>query len=303
MLQVLRGDYPDDVYLAEMPRPGAWTRKLKLFVPGQEDRVMTVVGGGAPRLWLGNEVAYQLPNPTSKYVSMTYRHFLAEKNLLSEKIALEEPVGGLALSQGKHIHDRMAQAQALTQGSTAVPTLAARGAFNIPGWEGAFLSFCEAINHRPAAYLRSGMEGKGPGRRWGAEVFRAGVESLFQILREINIRDGGMFHGDLVHRVHGGSANLGFTPEGSAVLKGWGRRVDEQVKEWPVEDFRRHQVREVTGALAGLVYDILACDMGREDRWRLVIDTVRSGLEGYTGRKIDEVTLTFGLPTDMDRLG
>lgn len=112
-----------------------------------------------------------------------------------------------------------------------------------------------------------------------------------------------MFHGDLVHRLRGGSANLGFSLEGTAVLKGWGRRADEQVKTWPVEEFRRHQMREVTGALAGLIYDILDSDMRREDRWRLVVDTVQSGLEEYTGRQgaIDQV-LTFGLPPDMDRL-
>jgi hypothetical protein len=136
------------------------------------------------------------------------------------------------------------------------------------------------------------------------EVFRSGVRSLFQTLRKINIQEGGLFHGDLVHRVRGGSANMGFTLEGTAVLKGWGRREDEQVQEWSAQNFRRHQMREVTGALAGLLYDILDSDLGREDRWRLMVDTVGSGLEAYTGHQgmIDRVELTFGLPTEMDRL-
>jgi|YNPNPStandDraft_1061719.scaffolds.fasta_scaffold22161_5 hypothetical protein len=155
VLQVLRGDYPDAVYLAEIPKPGAWTRKLKLFVPGQQDRVMTVIGGGTPRLWLGNEVGYQLPNPQAKYTSTTYRHFLAENDLSTEKAAVEEVQGGLALPQSKHIQERMAQALSLTGDSMAIPTVAAMGTFSIPGWEGAFLAYSEVINYRPASYLRS----------------------------------------------------------------------------------------------------------------------------------------------------
>jgi hypothetical protein len=304
VLQVLRGDYPDAVYLAEMPKPGGWTRKLKLFVPGQQDRVMTVIGGGTPRLWLGNEVGYQLPNPRVKYTSMLYRHAPAENNLVSEKIVSEEAQGGLALPQSKHIQERVAQALALTGDSMAIPTLTARGRFNIPEWEGAFLAYSEAINYRPASYLRSEVGHQGLDRGGGVEVFRSGVRSLFQTLKKINIREGGMFHGDLVHRVHGGSANVGFTLEGTAVLKGWGRREDEQVQEWSARNFRRHQMREVTGALAGLLYDILDSDLGREDRWRLMVDIVGSGLEAYTGRQgmIDRIELTSGLPTDMDRL-
>lgn len=304
VLQVLRGDYPDAVYLAEMPKPGAWTRKLKLFVPGQQDRVMTVIGGGTPRLWLGNEVGYQLPNPRVRYTSTRYRHIPAENNLVSEKIVFEEAQGGLALPQSKHIQERMAQALALTGDSMAIPTLAARGRFNIPGWEGAFLVYSEAVNYRPASYLRSEIGGKGLNLGEGVEVFRSGVRSLFQTLKKINVQEGGVFHGDLVHRVHGGSANVGFTLEGTAVLKGWGRRSDEQVQEWSAQNFRRHQMREVTGALAGLLYDILDSDLERDDRWRLLVDTVGSGLEAYTGRQgsIDQVTLTSGLPTELDRL-
>ena len=303
VLQILQGDYPDKVYLAEMPRPGAWTRKLKLFVPGQKGRVITVVGGGAPRLWLGNEVAYQLPNPQAKHNSEIYRHFLAENSLLTEKVRFEEAQGGLGLPQGKHIQTRMAQALALTDDSVAVPMLVARGRLSIPGWEGAFLAYSEIFNHRPGSYLRSELGQRWATPGWGVEVFRSGVRSLFQTLRRVNVREDGMFHGDLVHRLRGGSANLGFSLEGAAVLKGWGRRADEQVKAWPAEEFRRHQMREVTGALAGLIYDILDSDMKREDRWRLMVDTVQSGLEEYTGRQgaIAQV-LTFGLPPDTDRL-
>jgi hypothetical protein len=305
ILQVLRGDYPDEVYLAELPIPGSWTRKLKLFVPGQGGQVVTVVGGGAPRLWLGNEVAYQLPNPRAKHTSEIYRHFLAEHTLSTQKIPVEEVLGGLALPQGEHIQYRMTQAQALTGHSIAVPTLVARGTLSIPKWEGAVLAYSEAVNHHPASYLQSEFEGRGFDRRWGVEVFRSGVRSLFRTLRAINIREGGMFHGDLVHRVHGGSANLGFTLEGDAVLTGWGRRVDERIEEWSVDDFRRHQMREVTGALAGLVDGILGSELGREGRQHIMVDTVRVALEEYSGRQgiIDPVTLAIGLPTDMGRFG
>jgi hypothetical protein len=59
----------------------------------------------------------------------------------------------------------------------------------------------------------------------------------------------------------------------------------------------------VTGALAGLLQDIINSGMNREERQRLLIDTVSAGLEAYTGRHkmIDRVSLAFGLPSDMDR--
>ncbi len=300
-LSVMRGDYPEGVYLAELPQPGHWTRKLKLFVPGQEDRVVTVAGGGTPRLWLGNEVAYQLPNPKARYTGRTDRYFKAEGNVVVEKVAFDEPQGGLALSQSKLIHDRMMQASALTHGSPAVPVLAARGQFCIMGWKGAFLVYSEAINYRPAVFLHAGHGYQSLGRAVRMKTFCLGVRSLFRTLRELN--DGGMFHGDLVHRVHGGSANLGFTPQGHAVLKGWGRRVDVEALDWSPGDFRRHQMREVTGALAGLIHDMLRSDVPHEDVQEMMVDLVLTGLKTYTGREApDRVELMIGLSTETDRL-
>lgn len=300
-LHVLRGEYPDGVFLAELPQPGRWTRKLKLFVPGQEDRVVTVVGGGTPRLWLGNEVAYQLPNPKAKYSGVTYRYFRSEDGLSVERITFEEPQGGLALTQSQHIHERMAQASALAHEGVAVPALAARGQFCMTGWKGAFLIYSEAINFRPAMFLRAGRGYQSLGRAVRVKAFCLGVRSLFRTLRELN--DGGMFHGDLVHRVQGGSANLGFTPQGQAVLKGWGHRIDVQALDWLPEAFHRQRMREVTGALAGLIEDILRSDLPHEDLQQMVVDLVLTGLKTYTGREApDRVELMIGLSTETDRL-
>jgi hypothetical protein len=62
-------------------------------------------------------------------------------------------------------------------------------------------------------------------------------------------------------------------------------------------------MREVTGALAGLLQDIFDSGMNREERQGLLIDTVSAGLEAYTGRHkmIDRVSLASGLPSDTDR--
>lgn len=304
VMQILRGDYPENVYLAELPRAGAWTRKLKLFVPGQEGRIVNLIGGGAPRLLLGNEVVYQLPNPDAKYKSLAYRHFVVEERLAAETLVFDEVQGSLALSLAVLIHERMAQASAIVgEGSTAVPTLIARGHLSIPRWEGGFLVYSEVVNHRPPYYLRpENRYRKFDGKR-GLDVFRSGVRSLFQTLRRINLHEDGLFHGDLVHHHRGGSANLGFTPEGAAVIKGWGRRVDEQVKDWPSKDRRIHCMREATGALAGLIHDVSVSGMNREEQQRLLVDVVLAGLEEYTDRQgmIERVSLSAGLPSDVDR--
>lgn len=301
VLGVLRGNYPDGVFLAELPRPGAWTRKLKLFVPGQEDRVVTVVGGGTPRLWLGGEVAYQLPNPKARYAGVYYRYFKSEDSLSAEKIAFDEPQGGLAAPQCYHIHDRMVHAAALLHNGVTVPTLIARGQFSMPGWNGAFLVYSEAINYRPTAFLRGGRGYQGLGQGVRKKAFCLGVRSLFRTLRELN--DGGMFHGDLVHRVRSGSANLGFTPQGQVVLKGWGHRIDVQALDWPPEAFHQHRMREVTGALAGLIQDILSSSLPHEDRREMMVDLALTGLKAYSGREaLDRVELMIGLSTEMDRL-
>ena len=110
VIQVLKGDYPGNVFLAELPRAQGWTRKLKLYIPGQEGRIVNIIGGGAPRLLLGNEVVYQLPNPDAKRKSTVYRHSLVEGRLSAETLALDEVQGGLPLSLANHIHERMAQA-------------------------------------------------------------------------------------------------------------------------------------------------------------------------------------------------
>jgi hypothetical protein len=303
VIQVLKGDYPGNVFLAELPRAQGWTRKLKLYIPGQEGRIVNIIGGGAPRLLLGNEVVYQLPNPDAKRKSTVYRHSLVEGRLSAEILALDEVQGGLPLSLANHIHERMAQALVLTGDSVAVPTLVAKGRFTIPRWDGSFLVYSEVLSYRPPYYLRpENRYRKFDGKR-GVEVFRSGVRTLFQALRQINMHDDGFFHGDLTHRHLGGSANLGFTPEGLAVIKGWGRRMDEQVTDWPSNDRRTHQLREVTGALAGLLQDVSTSGMSREEQRSLLIDIVSAGLEAYTGRHkmIDRVSLASGLPSDMDR--
>jgi hypothetical protein len=303
VIQVLKGDYPGNVFLAELPRAQGWTRKLKLYIPGQEGRIVNIIGGGAPRLLLGNEVVYQLPNPDAKRKSTVYRHSLVEGRLSAETLALDEVQGGLPLSLANHIHERMAQALVLTGDSVAVPTLVAKGRFTIPRWDGSFLVYSEVLSYRPPYYLRpENRYRKFDGKR-GVEVFRSGVRTLFQALRQINMHDDGFFHGDLIHRHLGGSANLGFTPEGLAVIKGWGRRMDEQVTDWPSNDRRTHQLREVTGALAGLLQDVSTSGMSREEQRSLLIDIVSAGLEAYTGRHkmIDRVSLASGLPSDMDR--
>jgi hypothetical protein len=303
VIQVLKGDYPGNVFLAELPRAQGWTRKLKLYIPGQEGRIVNIIGGGAPRLLLGNEVVYQLPNPDAKRKSTVYRHSLVEGRLSAETLALDEVQGGLPLSLANHIHERMAQALVLTGDSVAVPTLVAKGRFTIPRWDGSFLVYSEVLSYRPPYYLRpENRYRKFDGKR-GVEVFRSGVRTLFQALRQINMHDDGFFHGDLIHRHLGGSANLGFTPEGLAVIKGWGRRMDEQVTDWPSNDRRTHQLREVTGALAGLLQDVSTSGMSREEQRSLLIDIVSAGLEAYTGRHkmTDRVSLASGLPSDMDR--
>jgi hypothetical protein len=197
----------------------------------------------------------------------------------------------------------MAQASALMGDSVAVPALIAKGRFTIPRWDGAFLVYSEVLNYRPGYYLRSENRYRKFNGKRGVEVFRSGVRSLLQTLRQINIHNNGLFHGDLVHRYQGGSANLGFTPKGVAVIKGWGRRIDEQVKDWPSKDRRTHQMREVTGALAGLLQDVSSSGMNREERQDLLVDTVWAGLEEYTSRHgiIDRVSLVSGLPSDVDR--
>ncbi len=301
--QVLKGDYPRNVFLAELPGAGTWTRKLKLFIPGQEGRIVNIIGGGTPRLLLGNEVAYQLPNPNAKRKSTVYRYSLVEGRLSAETLTLDEVQGGLSLSLANHIHERMAQALILTGNHVTVPTLITMGRFTIPRWDGSFLVYSEVLNYRPSYYLRPENRYRKFDSKRGVEVFRSGVSSLFQALRQINMHDDGFFHGDLIHRHLGGSANLGFTPEGVAVIKGWGRRMDEQVTDWPSKDRRTHQMREVTGALAGLLQDVSTSETNREERQSLLIDTVSAGLEAYTGRHkmIDRVSLASGLPTDIDR--
>ena len=303
VMQVLKGDYPENVFLAKLPRAQGWTRKLKLYVPGQESRIVNIIGGGTPRLLLGNEVVYQLPNPATKRKSTVYRHSLVEGRLSAETLAFDEVQGGLSSSLANHIHERMVQASASLGDSVTVPALVAKGRFIIPRWDGSFLVYSEVLNFRPPYYLRpENRYRKFDGKR-GVEVFRSGVRTLFQALRQINMHDDGFFHGDLIHRHLGGSANLGFTPEGVAVIKGWGRRKDEHVTDWPSKDRRTHQLQEVTGALAGLLQDVLNSGMNREERRNLLIDTVLAGLEAYTGRHkmIDRVSLASGLPSDMDR--
>ncbi|WP_162909839.1 hypothetical protein [Aggregatilinea lenta] len=298
---VLRGQYPNGVYLAELPRAGAWTRKLKLLVPGQEGRVVTVVGGGSPRLWLGGEVAYELPNPKARYAGIVYRYVPSDGALSVEKLAFNEPQGGLAMAQCHTIHERMAQASVLLGEGPVVPVLAARGQFCVPGWEGAFLVYSEAANYRPAAFLRYGRGHQGLGRVVRTKAFCLGVRSLFRTLRTLN--DGGMFHGDLVHRVHGGSANLGITPQGEVVLKGWGHRIDVDVAGWPAEAQHRQRMREVTGALAGLIHDILGSTLPQEDRQPMMVELVLHALKAYTGQEApDHVELMIGLSTETDRL-
>ncbi|HML21106.1 MAG TPA: hypothetical protein PKD09_05620 [Aggregatilinea sp.] len=300
-LAVLRGDYPRNVYLAELPRPGAWTRKLKLIVPGQESRIVTVAGGGTPRLWLGNEVAYQLPNLKARYMGAIYRYAMSNGKLAVEKLTFDEPQGGLALSLSHHIHDRMVQARALIDDRVIVPDLAARGQFSMPGWNGAFLIYSEAVNYRPSTFLRLGRGYSSLGHPVRLKAFCLGVHNLLHTLRKLN--DGGMFHGDLVHRVHGGSANLGFTPQGQVVLKGWGHRIDVKALEWPPEALHRQRMREVTGALAGLLEDLLNSDLPQEERKQRVVELVSIGLKAYTGRSVlDPVELMIGLTTETNRL-
>jgi hypothetical protein len=303
VMQVLKGDYPKNVFLAELPRAQGWTRKLKLFIPGQEGRIVNIIGGGTPRLLLGNDVAYLLPNPDTKRKSTLYRYFLVERGLSAETLALDEVQGGLSFSLANHIHDRMAQASALMGDSVAVPNLVAKGRFTIPRWDGAFLVYSEVLNYRPRYYLRPENRYRKFDSKRGVEVFRSGVRTLFQALRQINMHEDGFFHGDLIHRHLGGSANLGFTTQGAVVIKGWGRRMDEQVRDWPSNDCDTHQMREVTGALAGLLQDVSTSGMNREEQQNLLIDIVSAGLEEYTGRNkmIDRVSLASGLPSDMDR--
>jgi hypothetical protein len=303
VIQILKGDYPGNVFLAELPGAGAWTRKLKLYIPGQEGRIVNIIGGGTPRLLLGNEVVYQLPNPDAKRKSTVYRHSLVEGRLSAETLIFDEVQGGLPLSLANHIHGRMAQALILAGNHVTIPTLITKGRFTLPRWDGSFLVYSEVLNYRPPYYLRPENRYRKFDSKRGVEVFRSGVRTLFQALREINMHDDGFFHGDLLHRHLGGSANLGFTPEGVAVIKGWGRRMDEQVTDWPSKDRRTHQMREVTGALAGLLQDVSSSGMNRDERQSMQIDTVSAGLEAYTGRHkmIDRVSLASGLPSDTDR--
>ncbi len=303
VMQILQGDYPGNVFLAELPRAKGWTRKLKLYVPGQEDRIVNIIGGGTPRLLLGDEVIYQLPNPDAKRKSTVYRYSLVEGRLSAETLAFDEVQGGLSLSLANHIYDRMEQASALTGDSVVVPKLVAKGHFAIPRWDGAFLVYSEVMNHRPRYYLRPENRYRKFNGKRGVEVFRSGVRNLFQALRQINNAETGFFHGDLIHRHRGGSANLGFAPDGRAVIKGWGRRMDEQVQNWPSENRRTHHMREVTGALAGLLQDVSISGMSLEERRKLQIDIVLAGLEAYTGRHemIDRVSLVSGLPSDINR--
>ncbi len=303
VIQILQGDYPANVFLAELPRAQGWTRKLKLFIPGQEGCIVNVIGGGAPRLLLGDDVVYQLPNPTAKRRAATYRHFLADKGVTEEALMFDEVQGGLSLPLANLIHERMTHAAALVGDSVAVPTLLARGHLSIPRWDGAFLVYSEALNYRPRHYLRPEyIHQKFNGKR-GLEIFLAGVRNLFQILRQINKHEDGMFHMDLVHRLQGGSANVGFTPDGKAVIKGWGRRITEQIGEWPSSDRRTYQLREVIGALAGLLQDVSISGIRGEQRHRLLVDIVWAGLGEYTDRygKIDRVSLASGFPSNADR--
>ncbi len=239
----------------------------------------------------------------AKRKSTVYRYSLVEGRLLAEALIFDEVQGGLSSSLAKHIHDRMAQASALMGDSVAVPTLVTKGRFTIPRWDGTFLVYSEVLNYRPRYYLRPENRYRKFDSKRGVEVFRSGVRTLFQALRQINLHEDGFFHGDLIHRHFGGSANLGFTRQGAVVIKGWGRRMDEQVRDWPSNDRRTHQMREVTGALAGLLQDVLNNEMNREERQNLLIDTVSAGLEAYTGRHkmIDRISLASGLPSDMDR--
>lgn len=169
-----------------------------------------------------------------------------------------------------------------------------RGQFVIPRWKGGFLVYREPLNHHPAIYLHRGMQGD--------RVFLKGVESLFRLLQHVNRE---MFNGDLVRHVNGGSANLGFTPDGAVVVRGWGRRFDERVPDWSPDDLRKHRMCEVLSALAGLIGEILNCGRTPAEQRHLIIDTVKTGVESYTGRQktLDSVGLAVGLPNQDDLLG